>query len=55
MRRFILGLNKSLQLSLSFPLVKKHLLVSQNGPEILGLEKLLKIVNCQQIVLRQLE
>jgi hypothetical protein len=27
----------------------------QNGPESLGTEKLLKIVNCQKIVLSQLE
>jgi hypothetical protein len=27
----------------------------QNGPKILGTEKLLKIVNCQKIVLSKLE
>jgi hypothetical protein len=34
---------------------KKHRLGPQNGPKGLGPEKLLKIVNCQQTVLIQLE
>jgi hypothetical protein len=34
---------------------KKLHLGPQNGPESLGTEKLLKIVNCQKIVLSQLE
>jgi hypothetical protein len=35
--------------------MKKHRLGPQNGPGSLGPEKLLKIVNCQKIVLSQLE
>jgi hypothetical protein len=35
--------------------LKKLHLGPQNGPESLGTEKLLKIVNCQKTVLSQLE
>jgi hypothetical protein len=44
-----------LQISLRFQIVKKCRFGPQNGPESLGPEKLLKIVNCQKTVLSQLE
>jgi hypothetical protein len=57
MRRFILGA-QSKPLDIIEVLnreKKKHRLGPQNGPRSLGTEKLLKIVNCQQTVLSQLE
>ena len=50
-----MGLNQILCFSLRRLIAKNHRLGPQNGPESLGLEKLLKIVSCQKIVLNQLE
>ena len=48
-------LNQILYPYLRCPIVKKNHLGPQNGLRSLGIEKLLKTVNCQKIVLSQLE
>jgi hypothetical protein len=56
MRRLILGAQLKHLAIIEVPdHVKKIHLGPQNGPRSLGPEKLLKIVNCQQTVLSQLE